>query len=247
MSASTRVDRPIIGGNRMPSEAPQSNGTAGEQASNRVTRYAIPTALAILGCAALAIDIPVARWCGSQKLPSLVKKACDLAEVFGHGVGVALILLAVWVLAPDQRRRLPRVAACAYLAGLAADAMKLLLARGRPYKTDLSAVHSVWGTFQGWLPMFSGGSASQSFTSAHTATAVGLALGLGWLFPRGKWMFVGFAVLVAMQRIAGPYHFASDTLWGAAIGCLVAFALLPGGPCSRPFSRLEQRLAAVNS
>ncbi len=95
--------------------------------------------------------------------------------------------------------------------------------------------------------MFGGGSASQSFTSAHTATAVGLALGLGWLFPRGRWLFVGFAVLVAMQRIVGPYHFVSDTLWGAAIGCLVAFALLPGGPFSSPFDRLEQRLAGVNS
>jgi membrane-associated phospholipid phosphatase len=245
MSLSTRVDRPTLSGERPQNESPKSNGAAGEQASHWVTRYAIPMSLAILGCAALAIDVSVARWCGSQKVPSLARKTCDLAEVFGHGAGVALILLAVWVLAPEQRRRLPRVIGCAYLPGLAADGMKLLLARGRPYKTDLSAVHSVWETFQGWLPMFSGGSASQSFTSAHTATAVGLALGLGWLFPRGKWMFVGFAVLVAMQRITGPYHFVSDTLWGAAIGCLVAFALLPSGLCSRPFDRLEQRFAAI--
>ena len=198
----------------------------------------------ILGCAALAIDIPLARWCKSPNLPGYIKKTFDLAEVFGHGSGVALILIAAWVLAPQVRRQLPRVICCAYLPGLAADGMKLFLARGRPYKTDLSTIHSVWGTFQEWLPMFSSSSANQSFVSAHTATAVGLALGLGWLFPRGRWLFIGYAVLVAMQRIAGPYHFASDTLWGAAVGCLVAFAVLPGGWLSPPFDWLEQRLAA---
>ena len=102
----------------------------------------------------------------------------DLAEVFGHGAGVAAILLTAWVLAPEQRRQLPRVICCAYGAGLAADGMKLLLSRGRPYKTDLSSITSVWQTFPGWFPLFSSGSAGQSFTSAHTATAVGLALGL---------------------------------------------------------------------
>jgi membrane-associated phospholipid phosphatase len=245
MSVSTRIDRTNLGRNRTPRESPKSDSAAPQQGSTKLARYALPVTLAILGCAALAIDVPVARWCKWQNVPSLVKKTCDLTEGFGHAAGVALILFAAWVLAPQQRRGLLRVICCAYLSGIVADVMKLLLARGRPYKTDLSAVHNVWGTFQGWLPMFGGSSASQSFTSAHTATAVGLALGLGWLFPRGKWMFIGFALLVAMQRIAGPYHFVSDTLWGAAVGALVAFALLPGGAFSRPFDRLEHRLATV--
>jgi membrane-associated phospholipid phosphatase len=201
--------------------------------------------LILLGCAALSIDVPLARWFGSQKLPSFLKKTSDLAEVFGHGTGVAAILLSVWVLAPQQRRRLPRIICCAYLSGLVADGMKLLVARGRPYKTDLSSVTNVWGTFRGWLPLLSTGNAGQSFTSAHTATAVGLALGLAWLFPRGKWLFAGFALLVALQRMAGPYHFCSDTLWGAAIGWLIGSAFLPGGWFGPAMDQLEQRQAAA--
>jgi membrane-associated phospholipid phosphatase len=123
--------------------------------------------------------------------------------------------------------------------------MKLLLSRGRPYKTDLSSITSVWQTFQGWFPLFSSSSAGQSFTSAHTATAVGLALGLAWMFPRGKWLFGAFAVLVALQRMAGPYHFCSDTLWGAAIGCLIASIFLPNGWLAPQLDRLEQRLSAA--
>jgi membrane-associated phospholipid phosphatase len=212
---------------------------------SRSLRLIVPAAFVVLGCAALTIDIPLARWFEAQKLPGFVKKVFDLAEVFGHGAGVAAILLTAWVLAPEQRRRLPRVICCAYGAGLAADGMKLLLSRGRPYKTDLSSITSVWQTFQGWFPLFSGGSAGQSFTSAHTATAVGLALGLAWMFPRGKWLFGAFAVLVALQRMAGPYHFCSDTLWGAAIGCLIAFVCLPDGLLAPQFDRLERRLSAA--
>jgi membrane-associated phospholipid phosphatase len=245
MSISARIDRASSGKIRSQEEPRIVASAIGQRQRSPAVRYVLPLVLILLGCAALAVDIPLARWFESQKLPGFIKKTCDLAEVFGHGAGVAAILLTAWVLAPEQRRRLPRVICCTYLAGLAADGMKLLLARGRPYKTDFSSINSVWGTFHGWFPMFSSESASQSFTSAHTATAVGLALGLSWLFPRGKWLFVGFAALVAVQRMAGPYHFTSDTLWGAAIGCLVAFAFLPGGWLARPFDRVEQRLAAV--
>jgi membrane-associated phospholipid phosphatase len=210
-----------------------------------LAKLAIPLTFAILGILALTVDVPLARWFESQKLPGFVKKAFELSEVFGHGTGVAAILLCVWFLAPAQRRQLPRIICCTYLAGLTADAMKLLLSRGRPYKTDWTTINSVWQTFRGWFPLLNGGSGAQSFTSAHTATAVGLAIGLAWAFPRGRWLFAGFALLVALQRMSGPYHFLSDTLWGAAIGSLIALACLPGGWLSSPFDRLEKSLSAA--
>ncbi len=227
------------------SELNSQNAENDSSSHTRSLSLIVPALFVVLGCAALAIDIPLARWFEAQKLPGFVKKVSDLSEVFGHGSGIALILLTAWVLAPTQRRQLPRVICCAYGAGLAADGMKLLLSRGRPYKTDLASITSVWQTFQGWFPLFSSKSAGQSFTSAHTATAVGLALGLAWMFPRGKWLFVGFAALVALQRMAGPYHFCSDTLWGAAIGCLIASIFLPNGWLAPQLDRLEQRLSAA--
>ena len=62
----------------------------------------------------------------------------------------------------------------------------------------------------------------QSFPSAHTATAVGLAIGLSWMYPRGRWLFAVFAALVACQRMQSCAHYLSDTLFGATVGFLVA-------------------------
>jgi membrane-associated phospholipid phosphatase len=68
------------------------------------------------------------------------------------------------------------------------------------------------------------GYALQSLPSAHAATAVGLALALAALYPRGRWLFASFAVLAGLQRIEAQAHFASDVLAGAAVGCMVGAA-----------------------
>jgi membrane-associated phospholipid phosphatase len=147
------------------------------------------------------------------------------------------------VLAPELRWKLPRVIACAYLSGVVAISMKLFLARCRPYAPEFESVGGVLETFGQWLPWFSTKSAQQSFVSGHTATAVGLALGLSWLLPRGKWLFAALAVLIGLQRMASKNHFPSDVLWGAAFGWLIASACVPGGWLSGPFDRFEQRSA----
>ena len=122
--------------------------------------------------------------------------------------------------------------------------MKLLVARTRPNRAFIESIDDVQSTFKGFFPWFSTGFPLQSFPSGHTATAIGLALGLSWLFPRGKWLFAFFVILVAAQRIVGGYHFLSDTLWAAALGWVCASACLPGGWLSPPFDRLESQLNA---
>jgi undecaprenyl-diphosphatase len=69
------------------------------------------------------------------------------------------------------------------------------------------------------------GHALQSFPSAHAATAVGLAIGLSALHPRGRWLFAAFALLAVVQRIEAQAHFSSDVLAGAAVGCAAAAAV----------------------
>ena len=206
-----------------------------------IRRWIVPIVLAIVGFAALYVDVPLARWFGTHN-PLGIKKLFELSEVFGHGAGIAVILLAVWVLAPDRRTCMPRLIACTYLAGLASISLKLILARHRPYQTPLDTVHSPFGTFGIWLPWFTSSSAWESFPSGHTAAAIGLAAGLSWLFPKGKWLFALLLLLVALQRMASGYHYLSDTLWGAAIGWIVAMSFLPGGQLSHWFDRLENRL-----
>lgn len=220
-------------GGRVPIAAPKS------RRHSWVNQLAWPALLVLLGAAAMSIDIPLAEWIRAKGLPGSLNKICQLAEVFGHGVGASVILLAAWILAPQERTRLPRAIAATYLAGLGANVVKLFLARARPHSIDRLLDVRAIDTFHGWFPFLSNGSGWQSFPSSHTAVAAGLAVGLSWVFPRGKWLFAALAVLAGAQRIASGNHFLSDALWGAALGWICAAACLPGGWFSPFFDRLE--------
>jgi membrane-associated phospholipid phosphatase len=190
---------------------------------------------AVAGCAALAIDVPLATLLAEWQVWGL-EPLCRLAEVFGHGVGVAMIALSIAVLDPASRGALPRVLIAAYGSGLLANTLKLLVARSRPQHFTFDG--PVGETFVGWLPLL-GDSTLQSFPSAHVATATGFAVGLAWLYPRGRILFPALAGLVAMQRVFGEAHFLSDVLWGAAVGSLFASLCLGRGWLARLCDRLE--------
>ncbi len=199
-----------------------------------------PIGLILLGFISIGtIDHPLSAWFPKASIPGELRRLIHFGETPGHALGATVILLAVWVLDPLNRRKLPRLLACTYGSGLIATASKLLLGRARPRAFDFS--QSIAESFTGWFPLGTGGSANQSFPSAHTATAVGLALALTWAYPRGRWFFVGLAVLVAVQRVYGSAHFASDTCFGAAIGCLVAAGVLRFGPVAGWFDRFEAK------
>ncbi len=191
----------------------------------------------------LPLDLAVARWAAAEPLPGDLRRMLAWSECFGHGLGAMLILAAIAWLDPPRRVRLPRVALVALAAGLAADVVKLAVARTRPRAFDLGG--EVLASFTGWLPLGAGGSDQQAFPSAHTATAVGLALALAWLYPRARWLVAMLAVLVACQRMCGSAHYLSDTLAGAACGLLAGATLLPGGFRSAWLDRLEARWAAA--
>jgi membrane-associated phospholipid phosphatase len=205
-----------------------------------------PALLALLGIAAMTVDMPFAQWFHAKHFPRDLKKMCDLAEAFGHGFGAGVILLSVLVLAPQLRSRLPRVIFASYLAGAAGTLTKLAYARHRPNTMD-GLETTVFNSFGSWFPFFSTGSEWQSFASGHSAMATGLAIGLTWLMPRGKWLFIALAALVMLQRIASGYHYLSDTLRGSAIGWFIAAGCLPGGWLSRPFDRLEERIQTTRN
>lgn len=209
----------------------------------------IPAAFAVGTWLALGVDCAVSNWClhclAEPSYPKFVHNALlfvrDLLSIgvyFGDGLGVAILLVMVFVLDPARRWGLPRLLCCAYGAGLAANGLKLLLARKRPHSFDFTA-GDVWTTFGAWLPGTGAGSTWQSFPSAHTATAVGFAAGLAWLYPRGRWLFPLFAVLVGCQRIQSGAHFLSDVLAGAALGSLIALAFLKCGLLPGWMDRLE--------
>src|SRR5208283_4616573 len=184
------------------------------------------------GCAiaAFSVDCAVAQWLRQSHKLGHVRYLRDLAsicEIFGRAECVLLVAILMWRLDRSRLWAVPGVVATALISGLAADGVKMLIARARPHSFDF--LGSVWSSFGPWLPLGSLGSASQSFPSAHTATAVGLAISLICIYPAARWLFCVLPLLVAYQRMDSGAHFLSDVLCGAAVGCLVAVLTLRAG------------------
>jgi membrane-associated phospholipid phosphatase len=200
-------------------------------------RYAIAAALfAVATVAALWIDMPVARWVdkgGFRRLGDF-DSVVVWSEFFAHGVGVSLILVTVYVLDPERRRCMLRLGLLSLGTGIFANLAKLFVARARPSAADIDG--TIFATFHGLFPTSSDW---KSLPSGHTATAVGLAIGLAWLYPRGRWLFFAFSAIAASQRWANRDHFVSDSCAGAALACLVAAVLLGSSPLQRQLEKLE--------
>jgi membrane-associated phospholipid phosphatase len=202
----------------------------------------LPVVLLLAAVAALAVDVPIARafrdWNLSPAIHSYLG-LFDRFEVFGHGMGVAVLLIALHQLDPKHRWAIPRLIACAAGAGMAANLVKLLIFRTRPHGCSLDC--NVWSTFGQWFSALGVGNVGQSFPSAHTATAVGFAAGLTWLYPQGRLLFCTLTILVGCQRIVCGAHYLSDVLIGAAVGCLVAQFVLKIGRLPAWFDQWESR------
>jgi len=189
-------------------------------------------------CAVIAFfffDHPLGMWFHQKPVSGDLRTLINCGEIFGHGFGPFLAALMIYVLDRANRRHIPRVVTCATVCGLAAALMKVFVSRVRPRAFDFS--RAIGESFLGpaWLHEMS--SRYQSFPSAHTATAVGLALALSRLYPQGRLLFAGFAVLVALQRMTTGSHYLSDTIIGATLAILVAGGFLRTGPVARWFDR----------
>lgn len=216
-----------------------------ERPASPPLRWVAPLAvsLAVAAVAALAVDMPLARWCYQGRIPNLLRELFDLCEVFGHGIGVALIAISLYVLDRPRRWAAVRVLAGAWSAGVGANLLKLLVVRPRPRDfLPLFPASNVWATFQGWLPGLRLEFHAASFPSAHVATSVGLAMVLAALYPQGRWWFALLAVCVAMQRLDSSAHYLSDTLAGALVGLAVGYVHLRFTVPSRWWQGLERRL-----
>lgn len=199
-------------------------------ATTRKPSYLISSAVAAALAAAAAWygDREIAAWLSFDELPGDVRRIIHLSEIFGHGYGVALMLLATWILAPQVRRSFPRLMAIAIIPGVAAQLIKLFVIRYRPaaFVTEPRDT-AVDLTLRLAEPLSNVDYLTQSFPSGHTASAFGAALGLAWLFPRGRFFFLLLACMAGVQRIADNAHWPSDVLAGAAIASFCAFLILP--------------------
>jgi membrane-associated phospholipid phosphatase len=230
----------------IPTLAPEDRSAGSSALPGRLLACAV--LLACLGGLALAIDLDVARWCKAGNVPRGLMRFLNFSEVFGHGLGVATILLAAAVLDPAlglplhaRRRwatigpvRLPvswdflRMVATAFAGGIMANVVKAtLFDRVRPRAADLTAAASALSTFGDSLAAAIGSHSDlNSFPSGHAATAAGLAAALSWRYPRGRWLFIVLAMAAAAQRVASSAHYPSDVCFGASLGLVCAAAVI---------------------
>lgn len=164
-----------------------------------------------------------------------VKKLVALSEVFGHGTGVVMVVLAVFALDLGNRWKVGLLLGTAFGAGIMANVAKFFgIARYRPEAFDFS--QPIWDSFYQWFPFLNWlsqeelrQSALQSFPSGHSATAAGLCVGLCFLYPHARWYFLLVAALACFQRVVFRMHFPSDVFLGAALGMATATILLTYG------------------
>jgi membrane-associated phospholipid phosphatase len=202
-------------------------------------RLLLPAGLAFLAVCAFWLDMPVSQYFSTQPWRGDLSKMVVLGEAFGYAGTVALILLAAAVLDPRGGRVLPRLAIASFGGGLLADLIKLPIGRHRPLDEKF-VVETSLQTFTTW-DAHQHIHLTQSFPSAHTATATGLACGLAFFYPRGNWLFIVLAMLTGLQRIHAREHYLSDVLAGAAVGTLVGILATSGLATNRWLDSLEKR------
>ena len=204
-------------------------------------------ALVALACLALFFDVEITKHRSSDAIPGDLKRIVRLSEIFAHGFGIALAIYFVWALAPEKRRLLPRLAACAIFPGLVVQIIKLFVVRFRPAHFYPEFAQSMAETWVGVLPngQLNFEYATQSFPSAHAATAVGMAVGLIWLLPSCRYLFITLAVLASGQRIMAGAHWISDVCAGAAVAAMICGWVFHDRNFNRLMSWIESTETAV--
>lgn len=205
-------------------------------------RWQMIALLAVLAIFALPVDVVLAQFFMSDPLPGELRSLIHKAEFFGHAYGILGISFTIYLINVSRRRQLFRLIASALMAGIACDAIKVVVHRVRPVDFSFAEGQS---TFLGLSvrhvdslgEVFN--SAYHSFPSAHTATSVAFALALGGMYPQASRWFLWLAGMVALSRVDGGAHFMSDTFVGAIVGYATGCWLLGDTRLSTWFSEFE--------
>ncbi len=103
------------------------------------------------------------------------------------------------------------------VAGIGVWFIKVPFGRARPKLYILDNIYGFkWFEFHHSLT---------SFPSGHTITAISSAFALGFLFPRYKYLFLIFGIVVAFSRVVGVNHYMSDIVFSSFLGYFIALII----------------------
>lgn len=120
-------------------------------------------------------------------------------------------------------------------SGLVSFLLKISVQRARPFQAGLISLlptmeevsHSFWNF---------------SFPSSHAMIAFCTIPFLSKEFPKFKYVWIGFASLIALSRIYLGVHFLSDVIAGSVIGYLIGFGILKFEKENKFFEKIWNRI-----
>jgi undecaprenyl-diphosphatase len=155
------------------------------------------------------IDLSTVQWLAEHRALWL-NPIMEFVSITGNAMMIWIVVTLVFV-AVCRRWKILYVFAGAYLASFGiTEALKDFFARPRPYITDPAVTHLLTET-----PL-------SSMPSGHTSSSFVAAALLSHFFPRFRFAFYGYAMLIAFSRVYVGVHYPSDVMIGAFIGSLVA-------------------------
>lgn len=209
---------------------------------------AIGTGLLLLGVWMMRFDIVLTELFDSKNWPGDLRRIFKLSEIFAHGFGIALILVSIWLLDPKRRKFIPRLIACAAFPPITAHIIKLLAVRKRPtaYLNHLLEPSYPDNGIATWIGAYQDGQfnteyMTQAFPSAHAALVCGIAIGLSYVYPKGRGLFATVATLACLQRVLFLAHWSSDVVVGISLAFLIAGGLVQNWGIGYLCSRVENR------
>lgn len=193
------------------------------------------------GACALWVDLPLAVWI-HQSVSDGVDQSFEWVGELGESgryIGVALAFYVIGLVGLARGWRNPVRMSYAAMArgsllmlstmavgGLIVLVLKRTVARARP---ELFFEKGIYGLGES----FSRAQQFNSFPSSHTYAAFAVAVVLGILAPRWRWVFLLLAALVAISRVINLDHYLSDVMTAAGIAVLVGHVLAPRVLCSK--------------
>lgn len=191
-----------------------------------ITAILILSGLFILTFGVMPWDVALSTSTVKLRIPGDLRRLLQFGEVFAHSLGCTVILGSLLWIDVKNRAKLWRAVAFVVVCAVAANAAKYVIPRHRPYTYKELFPDSSWETFGSPLTKSWFDESLRSFPSGHAATAAAMAIGLSYVYPKGRWLFLSLALLAIAQRLFAAAHYASDLLAGVMITFSILFAWL---------------------